>query len=45
LVDGYSGGSFSIGLAAFGALGFPFHVVGWREVPIVEVNSNNLVHI
>jgi hypothetical protein len=28
LVDGYSGGSFSIGLAAFGALGFPFHVVG-----------------
>jgi hypothetical protein len=28
LVDGHSGGSFSIGLAAFGALGFPFHVVG-----------------
>jgi hypothetical protein len=28
LVDGHSGGSFSIGLAAFGALGFPFLVVG-----------------
>jgi hypothetical protein len=28
LVDGHSGGSFSISLAAFGALGFPFLVVG-----------------
>jgi propanediol dehydratase small subunit len=28
LVDGYSGGSFSISLAAFGALGFPFLIVG-----------------
>jgi hypothetical protein len=27
LVDGHSGGSFSISLAAFGALGFPFLVV------------------
>jgi hypothetical protein len=32
-------------LAAFGTLGFSFLVVGWREVPIVEVNGNNLVHI
>jgi hypothetical protein len=45
LVDGHSGGSFSISLATFGALGFPFVVVGLRKVPIVEVNSNNLVHI
>jgi hypothetical protein len=45
LVDEHSGGSFSISLAAFGALGFPFLVVGWREVPIVDVNSNNLLHI
>jgi hypothetical protein len=28
LVDGYGGGSFSISLAAFGALIFPFLVVG-----------------
>jgi hypothetical protein len=28
LVDGHSGGSFSISLAAFGALGFPFLLVG-----------------
>jgi hypothetical protein len=28
LVDGNSGGSFSISLATFGALGFPFLVVG-----------------
>jgi hypothetical protein len=28
LVDGYSGGSFSIRLVAFGDLGFPFLVVG-----------------
>jgi hypothetical protein len=28
LVDEHSGGSFSISLAAFGALGFPFLVVG-----------------
>jgi propanediol dehydratase small subunit len=28
LVDGYSGGSFSISLATFGALGFPFLIVG-----------------
>jgi hypothetical protein len=28
LVDGHSGGSFSISLEAFGALGLPFLVVG-----------------
>jgi hypothetical protein len=28
LVNRYSGGSFSISLAAFGALGFPFLVIG-----------------
>jgi hypothetical protein len=32
-------------LAAFGTLGFSFLVVSWREVPIVEVNGNNLMHI
>jgi hypothetical protein len=45
LVDGHGGGSFSISLATFSALDFLFLVIGWREVPIVEVNSNNLVHI
>jgi hypothetical protein len=45
LVDGHSGSSFSIDLAAFGALGFSFLVVGSRKVLIVEVNSNHLVHI
>jgi hypothetical protein len=29
LVDGYGWGSFSISLATFGDLGFPFLVVGW----------------
>jgi hypothetical protein len=28
LVDGHGGGSFSISLAAIGALGFPFLVIG-----------------
>jgi hypothetical protein len=45
LVDGYRGGSFSISLATFVNLGFSFLVVGWREVSIVEVNANNLMHI
>jgi hypothetical protein len=45
LVDGYGGGSFSISLVTFGALGFPFLVIGLRGVPIVEINRNNLVHI
>jgi hypothetical protein len=44
-VNRYSGSSFFIGFAAFGALGFSFLVVGLREVPIVEVSGNNLVHI
>jgi hypothetical protein len=26
-------------------LGFSFLVVGWRKTPVVEVNTNNLVHI
>jgi hypothetical protein len=45
LIDGHSGGNFSMSLATFGALGFTLLVIGWREVPIVDVNSNNLVHI
>jgi hypothetical protein len=28
LIDGHSGGSFFISLATFGALGFPFLVIG-----------------
>jgi hypothetical protein len=45
LVDGYSWGSFSISLATFGDLDFPFLVVGWRKVPVVKVNTNDLVHV
>jgi hypothetical protein len=44
-IDGHSGCSFSISLATFGTLGFTLLVIGLGEVPIVEVNSNNLVHV
>jgi hypothetical protein len=44
LVDRYGLGSFSISLATFGDLGFPFLVVGWRKVPVVKANANDLVH-
>jgi hypothetical protein len=43
LVDEYGWGSFSISLATFGDLGFPFLVVGWRKVPVVKVDANDLV--
>jgi hypothetical protein len=45
LADGHSWGSFCISLATFGALDFPFLVVGWRKVLVVKVNTNDLVHI
>jgi hypothetical protein len=45
LVDGYGWGSFSISLATFGDLVFPFLVVGWRKVTVVKVNANDLVHV
>jgi hypothetical protein len=45
LVDEHGWDSFSISLATFGALGFTFLVVGWRKAPVVEVDTNNFVHI
>jgi hypothetical protein len=45
LIDGYGWGSFSISLATFGDLDFPFPIVGWRKMPVVEVNANDLVHV
>jgi hypothetical protein len=41
-VDRYGWGSFSISLATFGDLSFPFLVVGWGKVPVVKVNTNDL---
>jgi hypothetical protein len=45
LVNGYGWGSFPISLASFGDLDFPFLLVGWRKVPVVKVNTNDLVHV
>jgi hypothetical protein len=45
LVNGYGWSSFSIGLASFGDLSFPFLMAGRREMPIVEIDVNNLVHV
>jgi hypothetical protein len=45
LVDNYSRGGFTIGLASFCDLVFSFLIVRWREMPIVEISTNNLVHI
>jgi hypothetical protein len=45
LVNGYGWGSFFVGLASFGNLNFSFLRVGWRNMPIVEINTNDLVHI
>jgi hypothetical protein len=45
LLDGNGWSSFSIGVASSGDLVFPFMIVGWREEPGVQVNTNNLVHV
>jgi hypothetical protein len=45
LVNGYGWSSFPVGLASSGNLGFSFLVAGWREVPIVEIDVNNPVHV
>jgi hypothetical protein len=45
LINGYSWGSFSISLATFGNLNFPLLIVGWRKMLVVEINTNDLVHI
>jgi hypothetical protein len=45
LINGYGWGNFSISLASFGDLNFSFFIVGWREMPIVEINTNDLVHV
>jgi hypothetical protein len=45
LVNGYGWSSFSIGFASSGNLNFSFIVTGWREMPIVETDANNLVHV
>jgi hypothetical protein len=45
LINGYGWSSFSIGLAPFGDLSFSFLMAGWREMPIVEGDANNLVHV
>jgi hypothetical protein len=34
-----------MGLASSGNLSFSFLVAGWREVPIVEIDVNNPVHV
>jgi hypothetical protein len=45
LVNGYGWGNFSISLTFFGDLNFSFFIIGWRKTPIVEINTNNLVHV
>jgi hypothetical protein len=45
LVNGYGWGSFSMGLASSGNLNFSFFVTGWGEMPIVETDTSNLVHV
>jgi hypothetical protein len=45
LVNGYGWGSFTIGLASFCDLNFSFLVARWGKMPIVEINTNDLVHI
>jgi hypothetical protein len=45
LVNDYGWGSFTIGLASFCDLDFSFPIARWRKVPILEINTNNLVHI
>jgi hypothetical protein len=44
-VNRYGWGSFSINLASFGNLNFSFLIVGWRKMPVVEINTNDLVHV
>jgi hypothetical protein len=45
LVNGYGWGSFSICLASFVNLNFSFPIVGWRKMSIIEINTNDLVHV
>jgi hypothetical protein len=45
LVNNYGRGSFTIGLASFCDLVFSFLIVRWRKVSIVEIDTNNLMHI
>jgi hypothetical protein len=45
LINRYGWSRFSIGLASSGNLNFSFSMTGWREMPIVEIDANNLVHV
>jgi hypothetical protein len=45
LVNNYGWGGFAISLTSFGDLIFSFLIIRWREMPIVEIDNNNLVHI
>jgi hypothetical protein len=45
MVNGYGWGNFSISLASFGNQNFPFLIVRWRKMPVVEVNTNDLMHV
>jgi hypothetical protein len=45
LINGYGWGSFSISLASFGNLNFSFLIVGWRKMLVVEIDTNDLVHV
>jgi hypothetical protein len=45
LVNDYGWGGFTVSLASFCDLVFSFLIVGWRKMPIVEIDTNNMVHI
>jgi hypothetical protein len=45
LVNGDGWSSFSVGLASSSNLSFSFLVAGWREMSIVGIDVNNLVHV
>jgi hypothetical protein len=45
LVNRYGWSSFSTGLASSGNLSLSFLMAGWREMPIVKIAVNNLVHV
>jgi hypothetical protein len=44
LINRYGWSRFSISLASSGNLNF-FSMTGWREMRIVEIDANNLVHV